>query len=118
MLSIKNCQISLYCHFNKIIKEPGTSLQSPVLSQKHFRNVEIPLLVMPIMMSQILKSVDFTKAQKSRYLENKISFFLHIKKVGITKPCTYLLHLTHFSLNLALCNTLNIIRTKIVHVIG
>ena len=118
MLSIKNCQISLYCHFNKIIKEPGTSLQSPVLSQKHFRNVEIPLLVMPIMMSQILKSVDFTKAQKSRYLENKISFFLQIKKVVITKPCTYLLHLVHFSLNLANCNTLNIIRTKIVHVIG
>ena len=39
MLTIKNCQISLYRHFNKIIKEPGTSFQSPVLSQKHVRNV-------------------------------------------------------------------------------
>ena len=26
-------------HFNKIIKEPGTSFQSPALSQKHVRNV-------------------------------------------------------------------------------
>ena len=31
------------------------------------------------MTSQILKSVDFTKTQKSRYLENK-TFFLQIKK--------------------------------------
>ena len=28
----------LYCHFNKIIKGPGTSFQSPALSQKHVRN--------------------------------------------------------------------------------
>ena len=26
MSTIKNDQISLYCHFNKIIKGPGTSL--------------------------------------------------------------------------------------------
>ena len=32
-----------------------------------------------MMTSQILKSVDFTKTQKSGYLENK-TFFLHIKK--------------------------------------
>ena len=32
------------------------------------------------MASQILKSVDFTKAQKSRYLENKTLFFFQIKK--------------------------------------
>ena len=35
---------------------------------------------MPMMMSQILKSVDFTKTQKARYLENEI-FFLQIKKI-------------------------------------
>ena len=29
--------------------------------------------------SQILKSVDFTKMQRSRYLENKTLFFLEIK---------------------------------------
>ena len=29
--------------------------------------------------SQILKSVDFTKTQKSRYLEKKALFFLQIK---------------------------------------
>ena len=32
------------------------------------------------MTSQILKSVDFTKTRKSRYLENKVLFFLQIKK--------------------------------------
>ena len=31
---IKDGQISLYCHFNKIIKEPGTSFQTPELNQK------------------------------------------------------------------------------------
>ena len=45
----------------------------------------------------------------------------------ITKPCTYLhpapststqLHPTHFSLHPALCNTLDVIRTKVSHVIG
>ena len=39
MSTIKNGQILLYCHFNKIIKEPGTSFQSPAFSQKHVRNV-------------------------------------------------------------------------------
>ena len=38
MSTIKNGQISLYCHFNTIIG-PGTSFQSPALSQKHVRNV-------------------------------------------------------------------------------
>ena len=32
--------------------------------------------VIPMMMSQILKSVDFTKTRKSRYLKNEILFFL------------------------------------------
>ena len=39
MSTIKNGQILLYCHFNKIIKGPGTSFQSPALSQKHVRKV-------------------------------------------------------------------------------
>ena len=38
MSTIKNGQISLYCHFNKIIKEPGTIL-FPVFRQKYVRNV-------------------------------------------------------------------------------
>ena len=37
MSTIKNDQISLHCHFNKIIKEPGTSFQSPALRQKYVR---------------------------------------------------------------------------------
>ena len=39
MSTIKNDQILLYCHFNKIIKEPGTSFQSQALNQKHVRNI-------------------------------------------------------------------------------
>ena len=39
MSTIENGQILLYSHFNKIIKEPGTSFQSPALSQKRVRNV-------------------------------------------------------------------------------
>ena len=35
-------------------------------------------------MSHILKFVDFTKIQKSRYLENETLFFLQIKKSLIT----------------------------------
>ena len=35
---------------------------------------------MPMMTSQISKSMDFTKTQKSRYLKNKALFFFQIKK--------------------------------------
>ena len=35
-----------------------------------------------MMTSQILKSVDFTTTQKSRYLENETMFFLQIKKIN------------------------------------
>ena len=35
---------------------------------------------MPMMTSQILKSVDFRKTKKSRYLENETLFFLQINK--------------------------------------
>ena len=40
---------------------------------------------MPMVMPQILKSVDFTKPQKSTSLENK-TFFLQIKKFVNYKP--------------------------------
>ena len=39
MSTVKNGQISLYFHFDKIIKRPETSFQSPALNQKHARNV-------------------------------------------------------------------------------
>ena len=35
MSTNKNAQILLYCHYNKMIKGPGTSFQSPASSQKH-----------------------------------------------------------------------------------
>ena len=101
MSTIKNGQILLYCHFNKIIKGPGTSFQSPALNQKHDRNVcykfhkhltkfhfdsilrfkrkkhkcNFHYVTMSIMISQILKPVDITRTEKSRYLENE-TFFL------------------------------------------
>ena len=37
MSTIKNGQILLYCHFNKILKWPGTGFQSPTLGQKYIR---------------------------------------------------------------------------------
>ena len=39
MINVSNFQISLYCHFKKVIKGPGTSSQSPALDQKYVRNV-------------------------------------------------------------------------------
>ena len=39
MSTIKDDWISLYCRFNKIIKGPGTSVESPALSQIYVRNV-------------------------------------------------------------------------------
>ena len=36
---------------------------------------------MPMVTSQILKSVDFTKTQKSKYLESETLFFIQIKKI-------------------------------------
>ena len=39
MSTMKNGQISLYCRFDKIMKGPGTSFQSPAMNQKHIRNV-------------------------------------------------------------------------------
>ena len=54
--------------------------------------METPLLVMPIMMSLILKSVNFTEAQESRYLENKIFIFSsNLKRwilLGHASTCT------------------------------
>ena len=39
---------------------------------------------------QILKSVDFTKAEKFRYLENEKSFFIEIKKfINYTSRATF-----------------------------
>ena len=39
MSAIKDAQISLHCHFNKIIKKSGTSSLYLALSQKHVKNV-------------------------------------------------------------------------------
>ena len=44
--------------------------------------------VVSMMMSQILKFVDFTKTQKSTYVENETLFFLRIKKINYTSGAT------------------------------
>ena len=49
-------------------------------SEKYKRAWNIHYVPMSVMTSQILKSVDFKKTQKSRYLENKTLFFVQIKK--------------------------------------
>ena len=41
MSIIKNGQISLYLRFNKIMKIPETSFQSPALNQKMFEMLEM-----------------------------------------------------------------------------
>ena len=44
---------------------------------------------MPMTTSQILRSVDFIKSQKRRYLEKGTSFFLQIKKfINYTSKAT------------------------------
>ena len=106
MLVIKNDQILLYFHLHKIviilIKGPGTSFQSPVVNQKRVRNVShtshqyfdsaqdskeikcnFHYLAMLMMASQILRSVHFTKTQKSRCFENRTLFFLEKNKLFI-----------------------------------
>ena len=50
---------------------------------RNIRECDVHYAVMPMMTSQILKSVDFTKTQKSRYLKNEILFFLQKKKKKI-----------------------------------
>ena len=44
---------------------------------------------MLVMTSPILKSADFTKIQKSRYLENERLFFLQIKNSLITHQALF-----------------------------
>ena len=77
---------------------------------------------------------DLAFANKSIYKITCLSSIINLTNaakfcynMGITKPCTHFhpapststqLHPGHFSLHSALCNTLNIIRTKILHVIG
>ena len=93
MSTIKNSQMLLYCHFNKIIKEPGTSFQSPELvsspqhsaknmseifviqhtyltkfhfdrkDSKEISMCDLHYAAMLMMTPQILKSVGFTKTQ-------------------------------------------------------
>ena len=112
MLTIKNGQILLYCHFAKIIKGPGTSFQSPALAKKHVRNIchtahqymtkfhfdgtqdskhksNLHYAAMLMMTSQNLKSAGFTKTQRPQYLENETLFFLQIKKfINYTSSAT------------------------------
>ena len=46
--------------------------------------------------SQILRSVDFTKTQKSRYLESKTLFILQIKNINYTSWATLWQKIVYF----------------------
>ena len=76
---------------------------------------------MPMMTSQILKSLNFTKTQKSRYLKNKTLFFLEIKKIinctsGVTlwqkkvfvAEVTFNIYLDHKKWYVIICKTTSI----------
>ena len=52
------------------------------MRNKHGRNFHY--VAMHMMMSKILKLMDFTKAQKSRYLQNENFFFLMKKSINNT----------------------------------
>ena len=106
MSTVKNGQISLYCYFNKIIKrvwdqflvfsiEPKTCqkclaynslvfdlilFQQNLGFKRNKQKCNFHYVAMFMMTSQTLKSVDFTKAQKSRYLDNETLFSFRIKK--------------------------------------
>ena len=58
----------------------------------NFRYVAIPMIT-----SQTLKSVDFTKTQKSRYIENKTLFLLQMKKLIYYRSSATLLQKKYFS---------------------
>ena len=47
--------------------------------------MQLHYVAMPVVTPQILKSTDFTKSQKSRYLVNETLFFMQIKKLLITQ---------------------------------
>ena len=73
MSTIKHGQILLYFRFNKIIKRPGTSFQSLALNQKHAR-----IACHTTSSKKIYKN--FTKLQKSGYLEKRTLLFVQINK--------------------------------------
>ena len=44
MSTSKNSQIAIYYRFNNIIKESGTSFESPALCQEHVKNFILVVL--------------------------------------------------------------------------
>ena len=67
MSTIKNRQTLPYCHFNKVIKEPGTNFQSPAFSQKHAKNVCDTT-------DQYLTKFHFGSTQDSKEVSNKSNY--------------------------------------------
>ena len=52
---------------------------------------------MPMMTPHILKSADFMKTQKARYLENKTLFFSSYKKINLLHIKSYVMAKNSFS---------------------
>ena len=89
MLTIKNGQILLYCHFNKIVKGPGTNFQSTTLRQKHVRiachtaHILIALRIKKKTSISVI-SIMYLERYIDIYLESETLLFLQIKKSLIT----------------------------------
>ena len=107
MSTIRNGQILLYCHFNKDLKGPGTSFQSPAFSQKYVRNIchtahyltkfhfdrtydskEISIRLTCIMQQRLWRhkiwNLLASQKHKSLNIENKTFFFFFKKFINYT----------------------------------
>ena len=74
---IKDFPISIDFQIQKLgIVTPVQCYNSMLGFKVNKRKCNFHYVTMPMMMSEILKSVDFTKTQKSRYLKNETLFFL------------------------------------------
>ena len=96
MSTVKNGQILPYCHFNKIIKGPGTSFQSPALGQKHVRNICQTT-------HQYLTKFHFGRTQDSKEISISQSVIQNFRAAsGIFKKRTVLGSFTHKYLRITL----------------
>ena len=94
MSAMKNGQISLYCHFNKIIKEHETRFQSPNLGQIMLeifvlKHTSIWLnFIFKVLRIQKKQALPMMTPQKQKNLDisrTKQYFFFELKKLLITR---------------------------------
>ena len=67
MSTIKNSQILVYCHFNKIIKGPETSFQSPALSQNMLEMFVIQYISIGTSFNVVVLRIQKNKHERERH---------------------------------------------------